>query len=41
MRHVNDDQCGAVGGMRIGMETESLEVNLPQCHFVQHKSLIT
>jgi hypothetical protein len=33
-----NDECGAVGGMRIGKETEVLAENLPQCHFVPHKS---
>jgi hypothetical protein len=26
---VDDDECGAVGGMRIGRETEMLVENLP------------
>jgi hypothetical protein len=30
-----DDECGPVGGMRIG------RVNLPQCHFVNQKSHMT
>jgi hypothetical protein len=34
---MDDDERGAVGGM-IGRETEVLGGNLPQCHFVNHKS---
>jgi hypothetical protein len=34
---MDDAECGAVGGM-IGKETEVLGDNLPQCHFVYHKS---
>jgi hypothetical protein len=35
---IDDDECGAVGGMRIGKETEVIGENVPQCHFVHHKS---
>jgi hypothetical protein len=27
------NECGAVGGMRIGWDSEILEETLPQCHF--------
>jgi hypothetical protein len=36
-----DDECEAVGGMRIGRETEVLGENLSQSHFVRHKSHMT
>jgi hypothetical protein len=36
-----DDDYGAVGGMRIGRGTEVFGENLPQCHFVHHKSHMT
>jgi hypothetical protein len=35
---IDDDKCGAVV---IGRGTEVLGVNLPQCHFVCHKSHMT
>jgi hypothetical protein len=38
---IDDDECGAVGGMRIGRGNEILGENLPQCHFVHHKSHMT
>jgi hypothetical protein len=34
-------ECGAIGGMRMVGETEVLGTNLPQCHFVHHKSHMT
>jgi hypothetical protein len=36
-----DDEYEAVGGMRIGRETEILGGNLFQCHFGHHKSHMT
>jgi hypothetical protein len=36
-----DDECGAVGGMRIGRVIEVLGANLPQCHFVHYISHMT
>jgi hypothetical protein len=38
---IADDECGAVGGMRIGRGTEVLGENLPQRRFVHHKSHTT
>jgi hypothetical protein len=32
------DEYGVFGGMRIGRGTELLGGNIPQCHFVDHKS---
>jgi hypothetical protein len=38
---VDDHECGAVGGMRIGRRNRMLRENLPQCHFVNHTSHMT
>jgi hypothetical protein len=35
---IDDDDCGAIGGMKIGRETEVFGENLPHCHFASHKS---
>jgi hypothetical protein len=38
---MTNDECGAVGGMRIGRGNRSIRRKLPQYHFVRHKSHIT
>jgi hypothetical protein len=38
---IDDDERGAVGGMRMAGETEVPGENLPHCHFLQQKSHMT
>jgi hypothetical protein len=39
---IDEDDCGATGGMKIGRGNRStLRKNLPQRHFVYHKSHMT
>jgi hypothetical protein len=35
---IDDGECGAVGGIRIGGESEVVGENLAQCHFLHSKS---
>jgi hypothetical protein len=37
----DDDQCGAVGGMRIGRGNRNIRREPAQCHVVNHKSHTT
>jgi hypothetical protein len=34
---INEGDCGAIGGMKIGRGNQVLGENLPQHHFVHHK----
>jgi hypothetical protein len=38
---IDDGDCGTIGGMKIGRGTEVLGENLPQRHFIHHKTHIT
>jgi hypothetical protein len=38
---IDDDDYGAVGGIRIGRGNRSTRIKLAQCHFVHHKSHMT
>jgi hypothetical protein len=38
---IGDGDCGEIGGMKIGRGNRILRENLPQRHFVHHKSHMT
>jgi hypothetical protein len=38
---IDEGDCGAIGGMKIGRGNRSTRENLPQSHFVHHKSHLT
>jgi hypothetical protein len=38
---IDEGDCGAIGEMKIGRETEILGENQPQRHFVNQKSYMT
>jgi hypothetical protein len=40
-RMIDDGDCEAIGGIKIGRGTEVLGESLPQCHFVHYKSHMT
>jgi hypothetical protein len=40
-RMIDVDECGAVGGMRVGRGNRVIGENLPQSHFVHHKPHMT
>jgi hypothetical protein len=38
---IGEGDCGAIGGMKIGRGNRSTRRNLPEHHFVHHKSHLT